>query len=109
LTEGGSEEGGLEELVEFLLTRSSNSAMRCSKDWTNAETLACASGDNVSQRCCGSGIWSLMLLFYRPLDEEAITGHERLLESIYPCEHAASFHRNFLGDLVSLARSGARN
>src|SRR5512143_3719422 len=35
LTEGGSEDGGLEELVEFLLSRSSKSAIRCSKDCTS--------------------------------------------------------------------------
>src|SRR4051794_27242356 len=50
LTEGGSEEGGLEELVEFLLSRSSNSAIRRSKVSANAETAACASADRVSQR-----------------------------------------------------------
>jgi hypothetical protein len=49
LTEGGSEEGGLEELVEFLPSRSSNRAIRRSKDSANAETAACASADMVSQ------------------------------------------------------------
>ncbi len=42
LTEGGSEEGGLEELVEFLLTRSSKVAFRCSSERTSARTAACA-------------------------------------------------------------------
>jgi hypothetical protein len=55
LTEGRSEEGGLEELVEFLLSRSSKTAIRRSKESTNAETAACASADNVSQRGWGSG------------------------------------------------------
>jgi hypothetical protein len=55
LTEGGSEDGGLEELVEFLLSRSSSSAMRCSKDCTSAETAARASGVSVSQTEGGSG------------------------------------------------------
>ena len=50
MTEGGSEEGGLEELVEFLLSRSSNSAIRRSKVSANAETAAWASADRVSQR-----------------------------------------------------------
>src|SRR3954447_7505353 len=44
LTEGGSEEGGLEELVEFLLSLSSRSAIRRSKDWTSTDTAACATG-----------------------------------------------------------------
>jgi hypothetical protein len=55
LTEGGSEEGGLEELVEFLLSRSSRSAIRTSKDCTSPETAVCASGESVSQMVCGSG------------------------------------------------------
>ena len=43
-TEGGSDEGGLEELVEFLLSRSSRSVIRRSKECTNANTAACAAG-----------------------------------------------------------------
>ena len=54
LTEGGSEEGGLEELVEFLPSRSSNRAIRRSKDSANAETAACASADKVSHGGWGS-------------------------------------------------------
>ena len=46
MTEGGSEEGGLEELVEFLLSRSSRSAIRRSKDCTSTDTAACASGES---------------------------------------------------------------
>lgn len=49
LTEGGSVEGGLEELVEFLPSRSSRSAILCSRHRINAETAACASADRVSQ------------------------------------------------------------
>jgi len=40
LTEGGSDDGGLEELVEYLPSRSSRSAIRRSKDWTRAVTAA---------------------------------------------------------------------
>ena len=50
MSEGGSEEGGLEELVEFLPRRSSRRAIHRSKDSANAETAACASADNVSRR-----------------------------------------------------------
>ena len=49
LTEGGSVEGGLEELVEFLPSRSSRSAILCSRHWTSAETAAWTSADKVSQ------------------------------------------------------------
>jgi hypothetical protein len=55
LTEGGSDDGGLEELVESLPSRSSRSAIRRSKDWTRAVTAAWASGESVSQMSCGSG------------------------------------------------------
>ena len=54
LTEGGSDEGGLEELTEFLPTRSSNSAIRRSNDNTSAATAVCASGKSESQMICGS-------------------------------------------------------
>src|SRR3954451_7470596 len=55
LTEGGSEEGGLEELVEFLLSFSSRSAIRFSRERITAETATCASGESVDQMCCESG------------------------------------------------------
>jgi len=55
LTEGGSDEGGWEELVEFLPRRSSRSAIRFSRECTSPETAACASGESVSQRVCGIG------------------------------------------------------
>ena len=48
MTEGGSEEGGLEELVELVPSRSSNSAIRRSKASAIAETAAWASADKVS-------------------------------------------------------------
>jgi hypothetical protein len=65
-------------LVEFVLSRSSNSAIRFSKDWTNAEIAAWASVDNLLQMAVGSGGWSVMPSFYRPRAEEATTGFERL-------------------------------
>lgn len=40
LTDGGSDDGGLDELVEFLPSRSSRAAIRRSKDWTRAATAA---------------------------------------------------------------------
>ena len=40
LTEGGSDDGGLEELVESLPSRSSRSAIRRSNDCTSAVTAA---------------------------------------------------------------------
>jgi hypothetical protein len=55
LTEGGSDEGGLEELVELVLSRSFNSAIRRSKDRTSGVTAAWASGESVSQMAGGSG------------------------------------------------------
>ena len=64
MTDGGSEEGGLEELVEFLLTRSSRSAIRCSSERITAETAAWASGGSVDQMCCGRGGRSVMPPFY---------------------------------------------
>jgi hypothetical protein len=79
LTEGGSDEGGLEELVEFLPSRSSRSAIRPSKDWASAETAAWAAGESVSQMIGGSGGRSVMPMFYRTQDEEATLGLERLL------------------------------
>ena len=42
-------EGGLEEFVEFLPRRCSNSAIRRWKELTKAETAACASAGNPSQ------------------------------------------------------------
>ena len=58
MTEGGSEEGGLEELVEFLLSRSSRSAIRRSKDCTSTDTAACASGDE----CIPERLWQRRLI-----------------------------------------------
>ena len=79
MSEGGSDEGGLEELVEFLLSRSSRSAIRCSKEAIAAETAACASGERVDQMCGGSGGRSVMPPFYRAQAAEATLGLERLL------------------------------
>jgi len=78
LTEGGSEEGGFDELVEFLPIRSSRSAIRRSKDWTSTDTAACASGESVSQIDRGSGGCSFMLPFYCHHALEATMGLERL-------------------------------
>src|SRR3954467_805768 len=64
LTEGGSVEGGLEEVGEFFLIRSSRGAIRRSKDCTSAETAACASGESVTQRSCESGGRPVMRPFY---------------------------------------------
>src|SRR4051794_19669009 len=69
LTEGGSDEGGLEELVESLLTRSSNSAMRRSRVVSNARMAAWASGGTVSQS--GSGIGGASLMPHGIRDGEA--------------------------------------
>lgn len=44
LAEGGSEDGGLEELDEFWLSRASSSATRASSVATRANTAACAAG-----------------------------------------------------------------
>ena len=60
MTEGGSEDGGLEELVEFLLSRSSSSAIRCSKLSNRARRAAWASGGTVCQSGSGMGGGSLM-------------------------------------------------
>ena len=48
-TEGGSDEGGLEELVEFLLTRSSSVGDPPLQGAHQGETAACASAGIVSQ------------------------------------------------------------
>ena len=79
MTEGGSEEGGFDELVEFLPIRSSRSAIRRSKDWTSTDTAACASGERVSQIDWGSGGCLVMLPFYCHHALEATMGRERLL------------------------------
>jgi len=79
LTEGGSEEGGLDELVEFLPIRSSRSAIRRSKDWTSTDTAARASDESVSQIGWGSGGCSFMPPFYCHHAPEATMGRERLL------------------------------
>src|SRR3954453_21956826 len=71
LTEGGSEEGGLDELVEFLLSFSSRSAIRCSRERITAETATCASGESVDQMWCGSGGRSVMPTFYGTQHTEA--------------------------------------
>src|SRR5688500_13616397 len=71
LTEGGSEEGGLEELVEFLLSLSSRSATRRSNERITAETAAWAPGESVDQMCCGRGGRSVMPPFYRDQAPEA--------------------------------------
>lgn len=42
-------------MVEFLLSFSSRSAIRRSRESTSAETAACASGESVSQRSGESG------------------------------------------------------
>jgi hypothetical protein len=69
----------LEELVEFLPSRSSKSAIRCSRQAIAAETAACASGERVDQMCGGSGDRSVMPPFYRVQAAEATLGLERLL------------------------------
>src|SRR5512135_958800 len=74
----GSEDGGLEELVELVLSRSSRSAIRRSKDCTSAATAACASGKRVSQMGCGSGGRSVMPPFYRFDGPVATMALERL-------------------------------
>ncbi len=55
LTEGGSDDGGLDELAEFLRSRSSKSAIRCSKACTSAVTAARASSARVLQMVGESG------------------------------------------------------
>ena len=60
MTEGGSEEGGLEELVEFLLTRSSRSAIRRSRISKRVRRAAWASGGTVLHNGSGMRGESLM-------------------------------------------------
>src|SRR3954471_10545437 len=60
LTEGGSDEGGLEELVEFLLTRSSRAAIRRGRVLRSAPMATWASGGTVSPSGTGIGVGSLM-------------------------------------------------
>ena len=90
MTEGGSEEGGLEELVESLPIRSSRSAIRRSKDWTSTDTAACASGESVSQIDWGSGGCSFMPPFYCHHALEATMGRERLHRRV---KTGKAFHR----------------
>jgi hypothetical protein len=52
-TAGGSVEGGLEELVEFWLSRASSSAIRFSRDEMTARMAVWASGGTVIQRDSG--------------------------------------------------------
>jgi hypothetical protein len=78
LTEGGSDEGGPEESVEFLPSRSSRSAIRRSKAAITAETDARASGERVDRMCGGSGDRSVMPTFYRARAVEATSDLERL-------------------------------
>lgn len=59
-TDGASEDGGFDELVELVLSRSSRAAIRCSKEVTSADTAACASGERVPQISSGSGGRSVM-------------------------------------------------
>ena len=58
----GSDEGGLEELVELSLSRASRSTIRCFssaiRHWSDPKTAiraACASGGTVFQRDAGIG------------------------------------------------------
>ena len=53
LTSGGSDEGGMDELVEFRLSLASNSAIRFSKAAITARMAACASGGTVFQSDSG--------------------------------------------------------
>jgi hypothetical protein len=55
LTAGGSEEGGLDELVEFWLSLAFNSAIRRSSDANAARRAARASGGIVFQSNSGIG------------------------------------------------------
>jgi len=52
-TAGGSDEGGLEELVESWLSRASRSAIRFSREAMTARKAAWASGGTVFQRDSG--------------------------------------------------------
>ena len=78
LSEGGSEEGGLEELVAFLPSLSSRSATRRSKNGTSAHIAAFASGESVSRMGCGSGGCSFMPPIFCHHALEATTGRHRL-------------------------------
>src|SRR4051812_30720336 len=67
----GSDEGGLEELVELSLSRASRSATRCSssairprRDSKTAMRAACASGGTVFQRDSGIGGVGLIHGYY---------------------------------------------
>jgi hypothetical protein len=59
-TAGGSDEGGFEELVEFRLSRRSNSAIRFAKAAMTAGMAAWASGARVFQSDSGMGGWGLI-------------------------------------------------
>jgi hypothetical protein len=59
-TEGGSDDGGLEELVELVLSRRSNSAIRRSKASNRARTASWASGGTDCHSGSGIGGGSLM-------------------------------------------------
>src|SRR4051794_16602645 len=53
LTEGGSDDGGFEEVVELVLSRSSRSAIRCSSWPMTPAITTWASLESVSQMGCG--------------------------------------------------------
>jgi hypothetical protein len=53
-TAGGLDEGGFEELVEFVLSRASKSAIRFSKEEITAKIAARASGCTVFQSDSGT-------------------------------------------------------
>ncbi len=89
----GSDEGGLDELVEFSLSRASrsrtlasNSAIRCCMARNTAAIAAWASGGTFSQSSSGIGSGLVMARMYRHHRIPSIPGCERV--------HSAGTHQD---------------
>src|SRR5690606_6975655 len=77
---GGSEEGGLDELVEFIASRASSSSTLASSSWTrvsSATRAARTAGERVSPAASSS--WTMLMARGSPhIQDQTVTGAERL-------------------------------
>src|SRR5690606_32841846 len=75
------EEGGLDELVEFIASRASSSSTLASSSWTrvsSATRAARTAGERVSPAASSS--WTMLMARGSPhIQDQTVTGAERLL------------------------------
>src|SRR5690606_32468699 len=77
---GGSEEGGLDELVEFIASRASSSLTLASSSWTrvsSATRAARTAGERVSPAASSS--WAMLMARSSPhIQDQTVRGAERV-------------------------------